>query len=294
MRLCGQSELKLTRLNFACLSSAHKICAILISLFVLFPFLSTPMASASPVAVRYKEGLVHGFLVLSTMDGVVIAHGELSQVAHGDQVTSDLIFHFKDGSLQEETTVYTEHRVFRLIGYHLVQKGPAFKHPIEVSIVTSSGEVAIHSTDDKGKEKDSSGHLELPADLANGMVPTLLTNLPSGAQVELPMLVTTPKARIVKLEITPNGKDAITFGSATHEAVRYVIKVNLGGVAGVVAPVVGKQPPDDQVWILEGEAPVFVKSEMLSYEGGPMWRVELAAPEWPHDPAHESPHDKQH
>ncbi|MGA8620391.1 MAG: hypothetical protein WB660_17940 [Candidatus Sulfotelmatobacter sp.] len=29
-------------------------------------------ASGSPVAVRYKEGLVHGFLVLRTMDGVAI------------------------------------------------------------------------------------------------------------------------------------------------------------------------------------------------------------------------------
>jgi hypothetical protein len=286
MHLCTRLKLNLTRLNFT-----HTVCVILIS----FCLLCTLRASAAPVTVRYKEGLVHGFLVLTTLDGTVLAHGDLSQVARGDQVTSNLVFHFKDGSLQEETTVYSERSVFRLIRYHLVQKGPAFKNPTEVSIVTSTGVVTVHSTDDKGKEKDSNDHMQLPADLANGMVPTLLTNLPSGSQqIELPMLVTTPKPRIVKLKIAPAGTDSFTFGGAAREATRYVIKVDLGGVAKVVAPVVGKQPPDDQVWILGGEAPVFVKSEMQSYEGGPMWRVELAAPEWPHDPAHDSAHDKSH
>jgi hypothetical protein len=287
MRLCQQPERNLTQLH-----RTHTICTILI----LFFFLSVPLASASPVAVRYKEGLVHGFLVLTTLDGDIIAHGELAQAARGDQVTSHLIFHFKDNSLQEETTVFSERGVFRLISYHLVQKGPAFKNPTDLSIVTSTGTVTVHSTDDKGKETNSNEHLQLPADLSNGMVPTLLKNLPSGKpMLVLQMLVATPKPRIVKLEITPNDdKDAFTFGSATHEATHYVIKVDLGGVAGVVAPIVGKQPPDDHVWILGGEAPAFVKSEMQSYEGGPMWRVELAAPEWPHDPAHDSAHDKNH
>jgi hypothetical protein len=284
VRLCEKPRRKVYR----------QVCAILISFSFLY--FSAPLASAaSPVAVRYKEGLVHGFLVLSTMDGVAIAQGDLSQVARGDQVTSHLIFHFKDGSLQEETTVFSERSVFRLISYHLVQKGPSFKHPSDISIAASSGEVTIQSTDDNGKDKSSNEHLDLPPDLANGMVPTLLKNLPSGAQqIELPMLVATPKPRIVKLEISPAGKDGFTFGGASREAVRYVIKINLGGIAGAVAPMVGKQPPDDQVWILGGEAPVFVKSEMLSYEGGPMWRVELTSPAWPHDPGHDTAHETGH
>jgi hypothetical protein len=282
MRLCKQPKPNLTRPTLIL-----NVCAILI----LLSFLSTPRASASPVAVRYKEGLVHGFLVLSNLDGTVVAHGDLSQVARGDQVTSHLIFHFKDGSEQEETTVFSERSVFKLISYHLVQKGPAFKKPTDLSIVTATGQVTVHATDDKGKEKDSNDHLDLPADLANGLVPTLLKNVPSGTQqIELPMLVTTPKPRIVKLEISPAGKDTFVFGGANRESTRYVIKVNLGGVAGVVAPVVGKQPPDDQLWMLGGDAPVFVKSEMLSYEGGPMWRVELAAPTWPHDPTQNNQH----
>jgi hypothetical protein len=285
MRLCQHSKPKI----------AHNLCALLISSSLLFAFLSAPLASASPVAVRYKQGLLHGFLVLSTLDGVAIAQGDLTQVARGDQVTSHLIFHFKDGSEQEETTVYSERGVFRLIRYHLVQKGPAFKNPTEMSIMATTGEVSIHSTDDQGKEKDSNEHLALPADLSNGMVPTLLTNLPPGAQqVELSMLVATPKPRIVKLEVTPHGTDAVVFGSATHEAIHYVMKVNLGGVTGAVASMVGKQPPDNHVWILGGEAPVFVKAETLSYESGPMWRTELTAPAWPHDPAHDSHQESGH
>lgn len=38
---------------------------------------------AEPVAVRYTEGLVHGFLALRTLDGRTIADGDLSQVAKG-------------------------------------------------------------------------------------------------------------------------------------------------------------------------------------------------------------------
>ena len=54
-------------------------------------------------------------------------------------------------------------------------------------------------------------------------------------------------------------------------------------VAGVVAPIVGKQPPDMQIWILGGDAPVFVRSETLSYMGGPLWRTELVSPTWASD-----------
>ena len=67
------------------------------------------------------------------------------------------------------------------------------------------------------------------------------------------------------------------FGTATH----YVVKVEIGGVSGLLAPLLGKQPPDTQVWILPGEAPAFVKSEGPLYLGGPLWRIELTSPVWP-------------
>jgi hypothetical protein len=54
---------------------------------------------ADTVSVRHTEGIVHGFLALRTLDGTTIADGDLIQHAQGDRVTSRLVFHFKDGSL---------------------------------------------------------------------------------------------------------------------------------------------------------------------------------------------------
>jgi hypothetical protein len=62
---------------------------------------------ADLVGVRYKEGLLHGFLILRTEEGAAIAVGDWTQLAHRDSVTSDLIFHFKDGSPYQETTVFS-------------------------------------------------------------------------------------------------------------------------------------------------------------------------------------------
>lgn len=244
--------------------------------------LSGACAAASPVAVRHQEGLLHGFLVLSTLDGKAIAEGDLIQVPHGNRITSRLTYHFKDGSLQEETTVFSQRGSFRLISYHLVQKGPAFQHATEVTIAASTGQVTVQYTDDDGKEKTFNEHMKLPPDLSNGLMLTLLKNLgPDAVPLEVSMLVATPKPRLVKLVISSQPKEPFTLAGAGREALQYAIKVEIGGIAGLVAPWLGKQPPDSHVWILGGESPTFVKSESLSYMGGPLWRTELVAPVWP-------------
>jgi hypothetical protein len=251
--------------------------------------LSGVAALASPVAVRYREGFIHGFLVLSTLDGVTIAAGDLTQVARGDQVTTQIAFRFKDGSRQEETTVFSQRREFHLISYHLVQKGPSFKNASDLSVACATGQVTVRYTDDDGKEKVANQHLTLPPDLGNGLIPTLLMNVPVGtSQIEVPMVVAGPKPRLVKVVVTTQGTEPFSLGGFNREAVHYVAKVDLGGVAGVVAPMVGKQPPDSQIWILAGEAPVVLKSETLSYMGGPIWRMELASPVWPQASAADS------
>src|SRR5205085_9730298 len=58
---------------------------------------------ADNVPVRHTEGLMHGFLVLRTLEGKAIADGQMTQDARGDRVTTHLIFRFKDGSLYEDT-----------------------------------------------------------------------------------------------------------------------------------------------------------------------------------------------
>ena len=259
------------------------------AVFLVYVGLCGVSLSASPVAVRFKEGVVHGFLVLSTLDGTPIAEGDLTQVPQGDRITSRLIYHFKDGSLQEETAIFSQHGSFRLISYHLVQKGPAFQSATEVSIAASTGQVTVHYADEDGKDKVSTEHLKLPADLANGLVLTLLKNLgPEAPPMEVSMVVATPKPRLVKLAIRSQGQEPFSIAGSAREATHYVIKVEIGGVAGLVAPLLGKQPPDSQIWILGGEAPAFVKSEAISYMGGPIWRTELVAPIWPRSAASES------
>ena len=237
---------------------------------------------ASNVEVRYKEGLTHGFLVLSTLDGTPIAAGDLSEIVRGNQVTSRLTFHFKDGSLQDETTVFSQRKTFSLVSYHLIQKGPAFKHPTEVTVSPSTGQVTVRYTDDKGKDQVTDEHMKLPSDLANGLVLTLLKNIRPGETIpELSMVVATPKPRVVKLKVAFDGKEPFALAGSNREALHYVIKIEIGGVEGWLAPWLGKQPPDSHVWVMGGDAPTFAKSETLSYFGGPMWRTELTSPVWP-------------
>jgi hypothetical protein len=237
---------------------------------------------AQPVAVRQLEGLVHGFVVLRDQDGTVIGDGDSLQTTRRGQIVYELVVHFKDGSLQDETTVFTQNGHFRLVSDHLVQKGPTFKHPMDVMIDAVSGLVTVIHAGDKGEQKTESEHMKLPPDLANGMVPVLLTNLAAGEQaLTESMVVATPKPMLIKLQIHAEGEDSFTTGSASHKATRYNVHVDIGGIKGVIAPIVGKEPPDTHVWISQGDCPSFLKAEGPTFEGGPIWRTELVSPAWP-------------
>src|ERR1700730_12832874 len=96
--------------------------------FLLTSLLQTT-ASAETVAVRYPEGVSHGYLVLRTLDGKSIADGDSTQVARGDRVTNRMRFRFKDGSVYEQTTVFSQRGTFRLVSNRVLQKGPTFERP---------------------------------------------------------------------------------------------------------------------------------------------------------------------
>jgi hypothetical protein len=236
---------------------------------------------ADSVAVRYAEGVVRGFLILRGADGSILANGDLIQFLRDGRVTSRLVFHFRDGSLQDETAVYTERGRFQLVSDHLIQRGPSFPHPMEVSIDAASGRVTVRHRDE-GKEQLIEERMELPPDLANGMVLTLAKNIAADAlSTTVSMVAATPKPRLVKLVITRAGDEPFSVGRASYKATRFNVKVEIGGIAGLIAPLLGKQPKDASVWILGGDAPGFVRSESQFYQGGPLWRIELAAPDYP-------------
>ena len=92
-----------------------------------------------PVPVRHPEGLVHGFLVLRTLGGSTLADGDLIQTSRGNRVTTRLVFHFKDGSLHDETAVFSQQRQFRLLTDRLIQRGPAFPQPLDMFIDAAKG-----------------------------------------------------------------------------------------------------------------------------------------------------------
>jgi hypothetical protein len=237
---------------------------------------------AEPVAVRHSEGLVRGFLVLRTLEGEAVADGDLFQHANGNRVTTELVFRFKDGSVHDETAVYTQRQTFRLISDHLVQKGPTFRQPLDMSIDAASGNIVVHYTDDHGEQKTENAHMTLPPDLANGVILTLLKNVnPNVIPKSFSYVAATPKPRLVKLILTPAGEDRFSTGTAARAAAHYVLKVDAGGIAGLLAPLLGKEPPDSHVWILGGETPAFVKAEQALFLGGPVWRIELTSPVWP-------------
>jgi hypothetical protein len=163
-----------------------------------------------------------------------------------------------------------------------VQKGPSFKHSIDLSFNTATGQTTVKELGDSDKGKTISEHLKLPNDLANGIITTLLLEIdPSTPKTTVSMLVATPKPRLVKLVVTPSAGDSFSIAGVSRKAICYDIRIDLGGVAGVVAPLVGKQPPDIRAWIIPGKAPGFLKMEAPLYEGGPIWLIEMASPVWP-------------
>lgn len=234
---------------------------------------------AGPVPVRRLEGVTFGFLVLKNLDGKIIGHGLLKQVAKPGTpvITDDLQFKFQDGSTYDEITKFTQHGVFRLITDQVTQKGPSFKHDSESWVDARTGKVTVRSVD-QGKEKQTTKMLKLPPDLANGLLFILVKNIDPSAETDVSMVGGLDKPRIAKLQFLPQPEKTVSFGPLTLKAQHYLMKVKIEGVAGVVAPALGKQPPDAQFWTIKSEAPTFLEYEGPLSEDGPVLRVELAAP----------------
>jgi hypothetical protein len=88
----------------------------------------------------------------------------------------------------------------------------------------------------------------------------------------------------VKLSIAPQTEDRFAVVGARYKATLFVLRVELGGITGLIAPLIGKKPPDTKVWVVASGTPAFVKAEQSLYPGGPVWRIEMTAPAWPNEP----------
>jgi hypothetical protein len=244
---------------------------------------ATP-AAADPVKVRLPEGNTRGFLALRPPGGDPIAYGELTQKPAGTFIASRLLLNFKDGSLHDEMVTFSQKGVFRLEAYRLTQRGPSF--PLtEVAFDRRSGRYTARTRDSKGDNaQTSSGVLEMPDDLYNGMALTVLKNLPAGATVAAHMAVFTPKPRLIKMGFAQEGTDSARVGSTTRRANRYLVKLEVGGLTGVLASFAGKDPPDLRYWLIPGDIPAFGKFEGAMFLNGPIWSLEQTRIEWPSEP----------
>lgn len=237
--------------------------------------------TADPVPVHHLEGVTFGFLVLRNLDGEPLAYGEWKEVVTpGDAVvTADLQFHFKDGSEYQEITKFTQRGTFRLISDQISQKGPSFKQQSESWLYAKSGKITVRIFEN-GKAKETTKHLDIPVDAANGMLFTLAKNFdPAATQTDLSFVAVSDKPRLVKLQIVPGTEKSVAVGPLTYKAQHYVAHIKIPGVAGVAAPLIGKKPPDIQLWILKSESPTFLEFEGPLVEDGAIWRIELTAPE---------------
>lgn len=233
------------------------------------------LAMAAPVPVQLPEGPAYAVLELESLAGEKLADGELAQAKRGESVESRLTFRFADGSAYDEIVVFSQERVFRLLTYSLVQKGPAFRGgELEVTFDRESGRYRTRSWDEDGDESSGQGAVEIPEDIYNGMVGILMRNGKDG-RAEGHLFAFTPKARLIRLEVVPDGKESFTVGSLTRKAERSVLKLRIAGVIGAVAWVLGKKPPEVRYWFGEGRVG-FLKFEGAMYMDGPVWRVHPA------------------
>jgi hypothetical protein len=228
-------------------------------------------ASAEPVAVRYAEGVTRAFPVLRSVKGEKLAQGDLVQIARGDRVESRMVFKFKDGSLYDETVVYSQTDVFLLQSYHIVQRGPSFPESMDAFVDRESGRYTVrYKADEESAEEVIAGKFELPTDAYNGLLTTLMKNLPSGESTTVQIIAFTPKPRLVKMLLAPTAQDAVMVGEAAMNATRFMIKPQLGLFASLLIA----DLPDVKCWIVEGAAPAFIKFEGPLYFMGPVWRIE--------------------
>jgi hypothetical protein len=240
------------------------------------------IAAAEPVPAHHPEGTLHGFLALTTEQGQVLADGDVIELVHGDRVTAHLTFHFKDGSLDEETTVYSQRGVFRLISDHHIQRGPYFPHPLDMAIDVARGTVVTHSPGKDGKDEVATERIKMPTDLCNGLVTPVVRNVsPDAGESKVSMIVATPKPRLVTLDIMPQAPETFYVAGVARKALVYEIKIELGGIAGVIAPVIGKQPPNIFISVEGGQVPVFLRESGPLFEGGAVLTISLVGPAWP-------------
>ena len=146
-------------------------------------------------------------MVARSETGEIVARVEFAQDVHGSEVTMRLTYRFVDGSIDDETTTYTQRGTFRLVRNHHIQQGPFFAKPIDFAVEAATGTATSRVTDKNGKTQIQSEHIDLPDDLANGFVGTLLLNVsPHTAPFRAGILAPVFGGRLIRILISLEGE----------------------------------------------------------------------------------------
>ena len=238
---------------------------------VVLTFLPASPSPAAPIGVQYQEGVVRAFPVVHSLNGERLAQGDYVQVARGDLVTTRLVFRFADGSVHDETVVFSQGGLLRLLSYRIVQRGPSFPETIEASLERETGHYEVrYRPDADSPEEFLSGTFDVPDDAYNGMLGLVVKNLSPGASATVSIVAFTPTPRSVKLQLRPVAEEPVQMGDAALVATRYHIRPELGLFASLLVTDI----PDTRIWILPGAAPAFLRAEGPLYFMGPIWRIE--------------------
>jgi hypothetical protein len=226
----------------------------------LFAVILSNAAWAGQIPVRHVQPPEHELMVARSENGRVVARIEFKEEVQGDEVTMRLIYRFVDGSIDDEATTYTQQGTFRLVRNHHIEQGPFFARPIDFTIEASTGTATSRTTGKNGEIHSNTEHIDLPSDVANGFIGTLLLNVPPNTKpFRVGMLAPVFGGRLIRLLISPEGEKAFQKSGQTLKATVFRIHPELGGFTGMIALLFGLQPRDVMVWVLESEEPAVVR-----------------------------------
>jgi hypothetical protein len=233
-------------------------------------------ALAERISVKHIQLPRHAFMVARSETGKVIARVEFTQDVQGDEVTMRLTYRFMDGSIDDETTTYMQQGTFRLVRNHHIQQGPFFAKPVDFAVEAATGMATSRTTDKNGEIHVEREHIDLPDTLSNGFVGTLLLNVsPNTAPFRVGILAPVFGGRLIRILISPEGEEPFHKTGQTLKAMVFRIHPELGGILGVIATLLGLQPKDVMVWVLEGEEPAVVRIVGQLGGSGPVLSSEL-------------------
>lgn len=269
----------------------HSLMRFVILGLVLCGSVGCEAASAEPVGVQYREGTVHGFLVLKDSNDSVLTYGDQLQTVVDATVTSKTVFHFLDGSVFEEQVIFTQDDVLRMRRYSLVVRGPAFAKDWQISLDANAGTYSIETRErNQSDVKKLQGNIKLPDDVYNGMISTVARNVMKQPSTRVHIVAFTPSPRVIELDLTMSDVEPVMLGDTPRPAMRFLVKPKLGALLGIAATLAGKAPPDNHLWTVTDDVPGFIRADAAMVPDGPQWRIELAVPRWPKTQPTTMPH----